>query len=177
MRRLWWELEHALPHLGLPGLLGLVLLATALMLGLVLSPPLAEQRIAVDAETARISLKPLRTTDVVQEIDVLSSFTPVHEVPQRLQDIMSHAAKEGLRIPRGQYQAQKSEPGGLPLVRYTVTLPVNGGYTAVRRFAETTRQDIPGLALTQLSFTRENIQAADALATVEFTLWLTEEAQ
>ena len=177
MKRMWWELEHALPHLGLPGLLGLSLLLTALLLGFVVSPPLEKQRIKLDAETARISLKPLRSSPVVVEVDKLASFRPVREVPQRLQEIISHAAREGLRVPRGQYQAQKAEPGGLPLVRYTITLPINGSYTAVRTFAERARRDIPGLALTQLSFSRESIQAAEALSTVEFTLWLTEDTQ
>lgn len=177
MKRLWWELEHALPHLGVPGLLGLALLVTALVVGFVVSPPLQRQRIELDAETARISLKPLRTSPLVVEVDELESLTPVREVPQRLQEIISHAAREGLRVPRGQYQAQKAEPGGLPLVRYTITLPLTGGYTAVRTFAERARRDVPGLALTQLSFSRESIQAAEALSTVEFTLWLTEDAQ
>lgn len=177
MRRLWWELEHALPHVGLPGLLGLALLVGALVVGLVVCPPLEEQRIQTDAEAARISLKPLRTTEIVQQVDELERLSPESEVPQLLQDIMSHAASEKLRIPRGQYQAQRAEPGGLPLVRYTVTLPLRGSYTAVRRFAERARQDIPGLALTQLTFSRENIQAPEAQSTVEFTLWLQEGAR
>lgn len=177
MKRLWWEFEHALPHLGLPGLLGVVMLVTAGVLSLVLSPPLEKQRIATDAETARISLKPLRTTPTVQPIDEMDQFRPVTEVSQRLSEIMALAAKEGLRIPRGQYQIQKPEPGGVPLVRYTITLPISGGYTPVRRFAAHARERIPGLALTQLSFNRDSIQGAEANATVEFTLWMTEGAR
>lgn len=177
MKRLWWELEHAIPHLGLPGLLGLAMLTLALVLALLLSPPLASERIELDAQTARISLKPLRTGIEAPPVDILEQFAPVSAMPQRLQDIVAAAAREGLRIPRGQYSLQKPEPGGLPLARYTLTLPVTGSYTAVRQFAENARRQVPGLALTQLSFSRENIQAPDAAATVEFTLWLKEDAR
>lgn len=177
MKRLWWELEHALPRLGVPGLLGLIMLVTALVLAGLVSPPLAAKRVELDAETARISLRPLRTTVEAPKVDILEQFAPVKAMPQRLQDIMSLAAREGLRIPRGQYALHKPEPGGLPLARYSLTLPVTGSYTAVRQFAEQARRQIPGLALTQLSFTREQIQAPEAVATVEFTLWLKEDAQ
>lgn len=177
MKRIWWGIEHITPYLGIPGLLGLALLIAALVLEIGVRPPLELRHADILSQTAKLDIKPKHTEAPVEVKDPLSGFSPVSQVPQRLQDIMRLAAAEGLSIPRGQYQAQQPEEGSLNLIRYTITLPMSGKYSAIRRFAAKARQEIPGLALTQLSFTRENVSTPTPQASVELTLWLTEEAQ
>lgn len=174
MKRLWWELEHALPYLGLPGLLGLALLLGAAVIEWGVRPPLEESRIEAENELSKLSLKPLRASAVAPEADTMDQFRSVAEVPVYLQKIMELAGKNGLTVPRGQYQAQRPEGGGLPLIRYSLTLPITGTYPAIRRFGEQVKQTIPGIALTQLSFTRESVQTPNVQANIEFTLWLKE---
>ena len=177
MKRLWWEIEHLIPYLGLPGLLGLVLIIAAMALEFGVRPPLEIKRLNAEEQLVQLDQKPLKASVPVEVKDPLKGFSPVSQVPQRLQDIMRIAAAEGLSIPRGQYQAQHPEPGSLPLIRYTISLPMSGSYSAIRRFAARVRQDIPGLAISQLSFTRENVLVPQAQASVELTLWLTEDAK
>lgn len=178
MKRIWWSIEHITPYLGIPGLLGLALLITALVLELGVRPPLELRHADVVEQITKLDIKQKQPTVAPIEVkNPLAGFSPVNQVPQRLQDIMRLAAAEGLSIPRGQYQAQQPEEGSLDLIRYTISLPMSGSYSAVRRFAAKAKQEIPGLALTQLSFTRENVSTPTPQASVELTLWLTEEAQ
>lgn len=177
MKRLWWELEHALPYLGLPGILGIVLLLAAAVLEWGIRPPLQEARIEAESQLAKLSLRPLRTSVKEPEADSLDRFHSITEVPAHLQKIMSLAAENGLSIPRGQYQAQRPESGDVPLIRYTLVLPISGSYPAIRRFSEQVRQSIPGIALTQLGFSRESAQVPTVQANIEFTLWMKEAAR
>lgn len=177
MKRLWWGLEHALPYLGLPGILGLILLLAAMVLELGVRPPLEMRRIQTENELAKLTLKPLRTSAPPPEVNVLDGFQSVTEMPIYLQKIMGIATKNGLTIPRGQYQAQRPEQGSLELIRYTLTLPLTGTYPAIRRFSQEVTQSIPGIALTQLSFNRDTAQTPNVQANVEFTLWVKEAAK
>lgn len=84
--------------------------------------------------------------------------------------IYAAAAQENLVLEHGEYQLVPAQEG--KLVRYSLSLPIKGPYTKLRRFIGKVLRDNPGLALDGVSFSRQGVIDIGVSAQVRMTLFL-----
>lgn len=87
-----------------------------------------------------------------------------------LRKIYAAAAQENLALEHGEYQLVPAQEG--KLLRYSLTLPIKGPYTKLRRFIAKVLKDNPSLALDGVSFSRQAVMEIGVSAQVRMTLFL-----
>lgn len=98
-------------------------------------------------------------------------FFPAHaEAPAALSRLYAAAAGHKLALPTGEYASSIDPRTGL--ARYEIVLPVRGSYAQVRQFVEMSLQQVPTLAVDQVSFERPRISEAEVQARIHLTLYL-----
>lgn len=175
--RLQDRLRYALARLGWPGAAGLALLAAAWLLhGLEVEPMQAaslamEQRAEHLAKRAR----PARASESTQLAALSATLPGAERMPEAIAHLFSAATHAGLTLQQGAYRAVGEKSGSLQpnsLVRYQISLPVNGDYPAVRAFVAEALEREPSLALDAIRLTRERMGAGEIDAELRFTLYL-----
>lgn len=158
-------------RLGWPGLLGLALMLGAVGVSQVLVRPM-EQESAALADRAR-SLAQRRAAPVAAVAavrDWRADLPADHEAYGRLTRLFRAAETAGLALNEGSYRTQFDGTAGLG--RLVISLPVSGGYPAVRGFlAEALNRD-PALALEHLRLSREAMDETELAADLRFALAL-----
>ena len=165
--------------LGLPGVLGVGLLAAALAFGLGGLLPIERELQALRDDVRRIeagltrgaaSREPAASDPAELLAGFYRYFPASQDLPGAVRAIHERAAAEGLVLDTGEYRLMR-EPS-LRMLRYQVTLPVKGPYPKVRRFIERALFEVPGLSLDDVSLRREAIGEAAVEARVQFSLFL-----
>lgn len=171
MSRLRWSIEHSM--WGWQGLAALPLLAAAVVLQLVLLPPLQERVEArTAAATAASARKPQRLNDDPgrQLQEFYRHFGTGDALPEHLATLHGVAQANGIALQMGDYRLLRERDA--KLTRYQVTLPVQGSYPDVRRFVAAALQSLPSAALDHVSFERKRVDDGKIEAQVRFTLYL-----
>lgn len=160
--------------LGPGGVLGIgLLLGCAAFYAAGVRPALEqaqELRAEVERAAARAPQRAVRGTPSDALARFYASFGNRAEALAALQLVFDAAAQERVAVEIGEYRVTRE--AGSRLARYQIVFPVKGDYRAVRRFVARALNEVPGLALDELTVRRESIAAASVEARVQLSLYL-----
>ncbi len=172
MNTLRWHLYQWARRLGASGLVGLGLLAVALLLQVIQvessqqaaraqHEKLAALRLAAithDADPAPVPLNPL------------AMLPPTGEASQRIGELEQLAHAHGISLPRGQYSV--APLSGTTLARWQLVLPVEAPYPALHAFLAAALERLPNLTLDELKLKRDRIESAELQAELRLSLFV-----
>ncbi|MCA1861651.1 type 4a pilus biogenesis protein PilO [Janthinobacterium sp. HSC-3S05] len=172
--RLAWEVQRLGRTLGWPCTLGaacLALAAFAMQQGDALAE--RQQQLAAHLATAaRQSALPQPAITLDADADSLAAFhayLPAHDsIPDQLKALLEVAQKSGVTLAKADYKPQ--EDGNTAFLRYQITLPVKAEYAQLQTFIVDALQALPTLTLDSVLFKREQIEAGEIDARIQFIL-------
>lgn len=155
-----WYLRRGSDALGRYGMIGLALLiAAAVVFGTRVLPDhaalMAAKRELLRAATSAgrdVVLQPVRL-DLRTGLDrFYTQFPPAIGDLELIEKLYQAAAEAGVELDKANYEL--IEQPRQRLVRYRIDLPVRAEYLQTRRFVQSILEDLPNLALEQVSFRR-----------------------
>jgi hypothetical protein len=166
-----------LRFLGVPGLLGLLLLMSAVLTGYLLAPLASTQGTALkqelqaarDSATRASEQRRSAPNSAAQLQNLWDWLPPLASNAMDVQKLFDLAKQGGMVLGKADYQIT-IEPGA-QFVRYQVTLPIRERYLTVRRFAADALNTLPHLALDELQFSRPQAAADVVDAQLRFTFF------
>ena len=172
--RLQWEAQRLWRSLGWPCAIGaacLALAAFAMQQGDALAA--RQQQLAAQlAAAARQSALPPAPITLDADADSLATFhayLPAHDsIPEQLKALLEVAQKSGVTLAKADYKPQ--EDGNTAFLRYQITLPVHAEYAQLQTFIIDALQALPTLTLDSVLFKREQIEAGEIDARIQFIL-------
>ena len=174
--RLQWEAQRLWRQLGWPCAIGaacLALAAVAVRQGDALAArqrPLTLQLAAAARQAALPATA--ATPDADSDASSLAAFhayLPAHDsIPEQLKTLLEVAQKSGVTLAKADYKPQ--EDGTAPFLRYQITLPVRAEYAQLQAFLVDALQELPTLTLDSVLFKREQIEAGEIDARIQFIL-------
>jgi len=174
--RLQWEARRLWRILGWPCAIGvacLALAAVAVQQGKALAAH--QQQLAGQlAAAARLSALPPTSAAPDADSDAASlaafhAYLPAHDsIPEQLKTLLDVAQKSGVTLAKADYKPQ--EDGNAAFLRYQITLPVKAEYAQLQAFIVDALQELPTLTLDSVLFKREQIEAGEIDARIQFIL-------
>jgi hypothetical protein len=174
----WWQ-----AHLGLPGVLALVLLLAAALSAAVVRPAIATaQRDLLREHVARLDAaarlrapsRPAADANRRDPRDQLrDSLPPVSQRGLSVATLLPILAQAKVAADRAEYVAEDQEPA---LVRVRVTVPVEGGYVAARQLIGGVLNGMPHAALDAIEFERPAESGDRLTGQLRFSLFFRKEA-
>lgn len=172
--RLRWEAQRLWRQLGWPCAIGaasLALAVVAVQQGEALA--LRQQQLTAQlAAAARQSAMPSTASTLDADADSLAAFhayLPRHDsIPEQLKTLLEVAQKSGVTLAKADYKPQ--EDGNAAFLRYQITLPVKAEYAQLQAFIVDALQELPTLTLDSVLFKREQIEAGEIDARIQFIL-------
>ena len=172
--RLQWQAQRLWHTLGWPCAIGaacLALAAFAVQQGDALAAR-QQQLTAQLAAAARQSALPSAPITLDADADSLAAFhayLPAHDsIPDQLKALLEVAQKSGVTLAKADYKPQ--EDGNTAFLRYQITLPVHAEYAQLQAFIVDALQALPTLTLDSVLFKREQIEAGEIDARIQFIL-------
>lgn len=171
--RLWLLL------LGWPGMLAIGLLAVCLSFYLATIRPMQARldvmQHGVGAARANIVNANIAThrgggTPSEQLAEFYKFFPDEKDSPEWLGKLVVMAEKNGLSLNDGEYKVTQDKVG--QLMRYKITLPVQGKYPQIRKFLSSLPTEIPVMALENVQFERKNIIDTTVQTKIQLVLYL-----
>jgi len=176
-----WHLWRAAERAGLPGWAAAVLALAAAVAWLALALPLHERldTLAVDNEllshrvaalhrgpAARPALSPERQVALFEQ-----SMVSEKKISPAYGELWKLAQKDGLALRQAEFKyAPATTPDGL--ARYSMVLPVEAEYPALRAFIAHSLQAFPALALESVELRRDDARATRLHATLHFVMFV-----
>lgn len=90
-----------------------------------------------------------------------------------LEKVFSLAAMQGIQLDQGEYKVTRDRVG--KLVRFQMTLPVQGGYPQIRKYLNSLRAEIPIISMEHLQFERQKVNDSQVEAKIKLALYLERE--
>lgn len=172
--RLAWETARLWCALGWPSAIGaasLALAAVAMQQGDALAgrqQPLRAQ-LAVMAKQAALPPAPVTLDADADSLAAFHAYLPAHDsIPEQLKALLEVAQKSGVTLAKADYKPQ--EDGNTAFLRYQITLPVKAEYAQLQTFIVDALQALPTLTLDSVLFKREQIEAGEIDARIQFIL-------
>ena len=172
--RMAWEAQRLWRMLGWPsaiGAAGLALAAFAMQQGEALAgrqQPLRSQ-LAVMAKQAALPPAPVTLDADADSLAAFHAYLPAHDsIPEQLKALLEVAQKSGVTLAKADYKPQ--EDGNTAFLRYQITLPVKAEYAQLQAFIVDALQTLPTLTLDSVLFKREQIEAGEIDARIQFIL-------
>jgi Tfp pilus assembly protein PilO len=172
--RLAWETARLWRALGWPSAIGaacLALAAVAMQQGEALAgrqQPLRAQ-LAVMAKQAALPPAPVTLDADADSLAAFHAYLPAHDsIPEQLKALLEVAQKSGVTLAKADYKPQ--EDGNTAFLRYQITLPVKAEYAQLQTFIVDALQALPTLTLDSVLFKREQIEAGEIDARIQFIL-------
>ena len=172
--RLIWQGRRQLRRIGAGALAGaacLCLAAAAAWHGRQLDHEqqvLARQLKATARAAAEQAAAPPAPTEA-GGVAAFHAYLPPHDtIPDLLKDLVQVAQQEGITLAKAEYKPQLDDQAGF--LRYQITLPVKADYAHLQSFIINALQTLPTLTLDSVSFKREQIEAGDIEARIQFVL-------
>ena len=168
-----------LPLVGWVGVVAIAVLLLCLVLyGAMLRPMQTRlDELQHNAASARANLvnagvaaSPANGSSGEQLVEFYKFFPAENESPQWLEKLVGVAEKNGLSLNDGEYKVTQDKVG--KLMRYKITLPVQGKYPQIRKFLLSLKTEIPMAALEDVQFERKDIIDAAVQAKVKLVLYL-----
>lgn len=172
--RLAWEAARLWRTLGWPSAMGAACLALAAF-AVRQGDSLAERQQQLRAQLALMakqSALPTAPVTLDADADSLAAFhayLPAHDsIPDQLKALLEVAQKSGVTLAKADYKPQ--EDGNTAFLRYQITLPVKAEYAQLQTFIVDALQALPTLTLDSVLFKREQIEAGEIDARIQFIL-------
>ncbi|MFM9436585.1 hypothetical protein ACFDR9_003670 [Janthinobacterium sp. CG_23.3] len=171
--RLSWQAQRCWRRFGWAGAGGAAALALA-ALALLQTPALVARQqtltlqLAAAGKAAAIAaaLPPPGGADGVA---AFYAYLPAHDaIPEQLKELVAVARKSDVTLVKAEYKPQME--GNAAFLRYQITLPVKADYANVQSFIVAALQALPTLTLESVLFKREQIEAAEIEARIQFIL-------
>lgn len=167
---------HQLLRLGLPGAIGLVLMAVAGFWVVFVHAPDVQRLDTLQQELVKLEARLAEPESDVPDSPVgrLQAFYEAipqqDKIPDRLAGIFKLARAQGLALDIGDYTLTHEASGRLD--RFQITFPVKGSYPKLREFIFQAIAETPGLALEGIGFKRELIADPVVEARLTFLLFV-----
>lgn len=166
----------ALRRIGRTGAAGCVLLGGAAVFYFSTLRPAQEDLAALQDRLERMEARGRADVAVRSSVEpsrmdqFMEFFPPLDTAPRWLKQLYSIAEREKLELLTGTYRV--SEDPALPLARYTISLPVRGSYTQIRRFIAATLTEVQIASLEGVVLKRDKVSDSTVEASVILTLHL-----
>ncbi|MEO8418937.1 MAG: type 4a pilus biogenesis protein PilO [Methylophilaceae bacterium] len=119
--------------------------------------------------TEKIAAVSIRGASPTQ-LAVFYDYLPAERsLPDWLEKIVSAAKDNELLLKQGDYRITRDKGG--KLLRYQITLPLNGSYLNIRKFLTAVLSEIPTASLDNVKFERQKIGDSVIEASIELTLY------
>lgn len=162
---------------GWPGVLGLVLLGIAIAVQTLVVPAVQAQTTALLAAQEALRQRVQKPPDkqdsaAAQQAAFLASLPAggTNAGSDTVKAIHRIAAAHGVRLATGEYRMVRE--GSDPFQRYQITLPASASYPHLRAWVAQMMNEIPNLALDELSLRRADVGAENIEARMRFTLFM-----
>lgn len=170
--RVVWEARRQLRLTGAGAVVG-VACAMLALLAQWHATQLEQQQVALTAQlntAARMAAIP--RAPVVSTASGVAAFfnhLPPHDtIPDQLKELVRVAQQNNTPLAKAEYKAEQDANAGF--LRYRITLPVKADFANVQSFLITALQTLPTLTLESVAFKREQIEAGDVEARIQFVL-------
>jgi len=171
MNVLRWHLHQWARRLGATGLVGLGLLAVALLLQVIQVEPLQRTAVAQREKLATLRLAAAHdTAPAPAPLNPLAMLPPTGEASQRIGELEQLAHANGMTLPRGQYSV--TPLAGTTLARWQLVLPVEAPYPVLHAFLAAALERMPNLTLDELKLKRDRIESAELQAELRLSLFV-----
>lgn len=172
MNALRWHLQQWARRLGASGIVGLGLLAAALLLQLIQVESLHREAAAQREKlaTLRLAAAAHATAPAPAPLNALAILPPTGEASQRIGELEQLARAHGLALPRGQYSV--TTLAGTTLARWQLVLPVKAPYPVLHAFLVAALERMPNLTLDELKLKRDRIESAELQAEMRLSLFV-----
>ncbi|MBB5607493.1 MULTISPECIES: type 4a pilus biogenesis protein PilO [unclassified Janthinobacterium] len=172
--RLAWEAARVGRKLGWPGAIGIACMALAVFalqqageLGARLQHLTAQ--LAVAAKQAALPQAATRLDADADSLAAFHAYLPAHDtIPEQLKELLEVAQRTGVTLAKADYKPQ--EDGNTAFLRYQISLPVKAEYAQLQAFIVEALQAVPTLTLDSVLFKREQIEAGEIDARIQFIL-------
>jgi hypothetical protein len=170
------RLREELERLGWPGVVGLGLLAFAVMIAVSALLPLRAEvaRLRSEADELQRRIGGGERAARPQVRDQLATFyaffPPSGSSPDWLGKIHAIAQAKGVQLASGEYRLERAPSPRLR--RYQMTLPVQGTYAQIRGFVGEVLEQVPAAVVEEVSLKRESVESQRVEARVRLTLYL-----
>ena len=114
------------------------------------------------------------TIDARTELAAFKASFRRGDLEDQLKELNESGKTAGLTFKRIEYRMLEERRSGLK--QYQITMPVIGGYPAIRRFTSLALAAMPGLSLDHVHFQRRKIGESPIDAELRFTLFLADPA-
>lgn len=170
--------RRLMPMLGWPGIVAIGILVICPTFYVSTIRPLQE-RLSVsqrlESSLREQALKGFETqknvTTPAEELEIFYKYFPSEKnSPHLLGKLVDVAEKNGLSLNHGEYAVTRDKVG--QLIRFRITLPVQGKYKQVRKFLGSLNTEIPNMALENVQFERKDIQDADVQVKIRLLLYM-----
>lgn len=172
--RMAWEAQRLWRMLGWPSAIGaacLALAAVAVQQGEALAGRQQSLRaqLTVMAKQAALPPAPVTLDADADSLAAFHAYLPAHDsIPEQLKALLEVAQKSGVTLAKADYKPQ--EDGNTAFLRYQITLPVKAEYAQLQTFIVDALQALPTLTLDSVLFKREQIEAGEIDARIQFIL-------
>jgi hypothetical protein len=171
-RRLAWEARRTIRLTGTGAVAGIGCALLAL-LAQWYATQLDQQRTALAAQldiaarTAAAPKAPVATT--ASGVAAFFDHLPAHDaIPDQLKELVRVAQQSNIALAKAEYKPEQD--GNAGFLRYRITLPVKADFANVQSFLITALQTLPTLTLESVAFKREQIEAGEVEARIQFVL-------
>ena len=170
--RLLWLAKRMARRLGAGALAGTAALALA-ALALWHGAALEQHKLTLARQlerAARAAAQPVaQPPSDAGAVAAFHAYLPAHDmIPDQLKELVNVAQANGVTLAKADYKAQAEPRGGF--TRYQITLPIKADYAKVQAFILAALQALPTLTLDSVAFRREQIEAGEVEARVQFQL-------
>jgi hypothetical protein len=171
-----WELIHyKLQQLGWQGPLGLLLLFISTFYFFMFTTPKASyvKQLHLDIGNIKTSSKVYAKDHNIAQFDVVKDFYRLlpaqHETNNKISVILNAATNAGLSLEKVEYDQPLTRS---PIAQYQIKLPIKGSYVQIRQFVSEVLNNLPTIALDDISMRRDDITSDVLQARIQFTLYL-----
>ena len=167
-----WHLRQWARRLGPAGLVGLGLLAAALLLHVFQVESLQQTTRTQQARLADLRQAAARreAQPEPQPLNPLALLPRTGEASQLIGELEGLARAHGLDLPRGQYSV--SPQPGTSLQRWQLVLPVEAPYPALHAYLAAALERLPNLTLDELKLKRDRIESGELQAELRLSLFV-----
>jgi len=169
-------LQYKLRQLGWAGWLGLFLLLFSLLIMVTVIRSQANK-----VETLTADINELKTNPNINKLEIKADtqfdieqrfyalLPQQNEANNKIAEILHAATSVGITPNKVEYSSQSPSA---TLIKYQIRLPVQGSYVQIRQFINAVLNNLPTVALNDISMKRENIGSDLIEANIQFTMYL-----
>ncbi|MDO9052971.1 MAG: hypothetical protein Q7U37_03435 [Gallionella sp.] len=175
-QKLAWYSRRTLEQIGLPGVVGLGLLAFCAIFYLGAIVPTGHEMASLKSAAAAkvpLSQQPDQLSPDRQLTEFYGIFPKLQDKSDALDKLHEAAVAQGVTFAQGEYHLLRN--GADKLARYEIVLPIKSDYLHLRIFLSQALADMPYLSLDSVEFQRQKISDTVLDAQVKMTLFLAEE--